>query len=198
MVEDVVTCGGRVQEMIDIVRAHGGVVAKVATLVDSAAATSRILDVNLQVGETECGDFRGKQPARRPGWNSCNQTREQVEVISKPRITKLPVEEIMINWILKKMSRLEEPGAKSSACAPSWRRSTPSSTNCNRYRTTHCAPKRRSGRNGISKIEDPNEQNAVLNEIMPEAFAVVKNTARRLTERKHAFSVCDQPVKKGT
>ncbi|MEQ1859933.1 MAG: orotate phosphoribosyltransferase [Chthoniobacteraceae bacterium] len=32
--EDVVTRGGRVQETIDIVRAHGGVVAAVATLVD--------------------------------------------------------------------------------------------------------------------------------------------------------------------
>ena len=32
--EDVVTRGGRVQETIDIVRAHGGIVAAVATLVD--------------------------------------------------------------------------------------------------------------------------------------------------------------------
>ena len=34
VVEDVVTRGGRVQETVDIVRAHGGVVAAVATLVD--------------------------------------------------------------------------------------------------------------------------------------------------------------------
>ncbi|HWB59797.1 MAG TPA: preprotein translocase subunit SecA, partial [Chthoniobacteraceae bacterium] len=46
----------------------------------------------------------------------------------------------------------------------------------------------------ISKIEDPNEQNRALDEIMPEAFAVVKNAARRLTERKHSFMVCDQPI----
>lgn len=32
--EDVVTRGGRVQETVDIVRAHGGVVAAIATLVD--------------------------------------------------------------------------------------------------------------------------------------------------------------------
>jgi orotate phosphoribosyltransferase len=32
--EDVVTRGGRVQETIDIVRAHGGIVSAVATLVD--------------------------------------------------------------------------------------------------------------------------------------------------------------------
>lgn len=34
VVEDVVTRGGRVQETIDIVRAHGGVVAAVAVIVD--------------------------------------------------------------------------------------------------------------------------------------------------------------------
>ena len=34
VLEDVVTRGGRVQETIDIVRAHGGVVAAVGTLVD--------------------------------------------------------------------------------------------------------------------------------------------------------------------
>jgi orotate phosphoribosyltransferase len=34
VVEDVVTRGGRVRETIDIVRAHGGVVAAVATIVD--------------------------------------------------------------------------------------------------------------------------------------------------------------------
>src|SRR3954466_11022409 len=33
-----------------------------------------------------------------------------------------------------------------------------------------------------------------LEEILPEAFAVVKNAARRLTERQHTFSVCDQPM----
>lgn len=34
VVEDVVTRGGRVQETVDIVRAHGGIVAGVATIVD--------------------------------------------------------------------------------------------------------------------------------------------------------------------
>src|SRR6202453_4790892 len=47
---------------------------------------------------------------------------------------------------------------------------------------------------GPTGIEDPNEQNDVLNEIMPEAFAVVKNAARRLTERQQTFNVCDQPM----
>src|SRR5213082_2491006 len=33
-----------------------------------------------------------------------------------------------------------------------------------------------------------------LDEILPEAFAVVKNGARRLTERQQEFTVCDQPM----
>ena len=33
-----------------------------------------------------------------------------------------------------------------------------------------------------------------LDEILPEAFAVVKNAARRLTERQQTFEVCDQPM----
>ena len=33
-----------------------------------------------------------------------------------------------------------------------------------------------------------------LDEILPEAFAVVKNAARRLTERQETFTVCDQPM----
>ena len=37
-------------------------------------------------------------------------------------------------------------------------------------------------------------QERQLDEILPEAFAAVKNAARRLTERKHSFDVCDQPV----
>src|SRR4029450_11392076 len=40
---------------------------------------------------------------------------------------------------------------------------------------------------------DPSEHRVYLDRILPEAFAVVKNTARRLTERKATFNVCDQP-----
>ena len=40
VVEDVVTRGGRVQETIDIVKAHGGVVVAVATLVDRSAGAT--------------------------------------------------------------------------------------------------------------------------------------------------------------
>jgi len=47
----------------------------------------------------------------------------------------------------------------------------------------------------LSAIEDLSAVAARLDEILPEAFAVVKNGARRLTERGQAFNVCDQPMK---
>ncbi len=46
----------------------------------------------------------------------------------------------------------------------------------------------------LSQIEDNAALQARLDEILPEAFAVVKSAARRLTERQHSFTVCDQPV----
>src|ERR1044072_4595454 len=46
----------------------------------------------------------------------------------------------------------------------------------------------------LSKITDLQEQWANLEEILPEAFAVVKNAARRLKERQQAFEVCGQPM----
>src|SRR6187401_252236 len=46
----------------------------------------------------------------------------------------------------------------------------------------------------LAKIPDLPDQWTKLDEILPEAFAVVKNAARRLTERNHSFTVCDQPM----
>src|SRR6266704_544313 len=46
----------------------------------------------------------------------------------------------------------------------------------------------------VSKILGLEEQWKKLDEILPEAFAVVKNAARRLKERQHSFTVCDQPM----
>src|SRR5438270_11750643 len=48
----------------------------------------------------------------------------------------------------------------------------------------------------LAKISDPDEQSNRLNEILPEAFAAVKNAARRLKERRHSFSVVEQPMKR--
>ena len=44
----------------------------------------------------------------------------------------------------------------------------------------------------LAKLEDFREVQAYLNKILPEAFAVVKNGARRLSG--HPLSVCDQPI----
>ena len=44
----------------------------------------------------------------------------------------------------------------------------------------------------LSKIEDGREFDAALDEILPEAFAVVKNAARRLCGT--TVDVCGQPV----
>src|SRR2546428_1696421 len=46
----------------------------------------------------------------------------------------------------------------------------------------------------LSKIPDMQDQWKKLDEILPEGFAVVKNAARRLKERQHSFTVCDQPM----
>src|SRR5881396_191450 len=47
----------------------------------------------------------------------------------------------------------------------------------------------------LAKIPDLENQWKRLGEILPEAFAVVKNAARRLKDRQHSFTVCDQPMK---
>src|SRR5437868_3724839 len=46
----------------------------------------------------------------------------------------------------------------------------------------------------LLKIPDIQEQWKKLDEILPEAFAVVKNAARRLKAQQQAFTVCDQPM----
>src|SRR3954462_6122713 len=46
----------------------------------------------------------------------------------------------------------------------------------------------------LAQIPELPEQWQKLDEILPEAFAVVKNAARRLTERQHPMVVCGQPM----
>src|SRR5213595_2463104 len=46
----------------------------------------------------------------------------------------------------------------------------------------------------VSAIPGLEEQWKKLDEILPEAFAIVKNAARRLKDRQHSFTVCDQPM----
>src|SRR5204862_6016748 len=46
----------------------------------------------------------------------------------------------------------------------------------------------------LAKIPELEDQWKRLDEILPEAFAVVKNAARRLKDRQHSFTVWDQPM----
>jgi len=46
----------------------------------------------------------------------------------------------------------------------------------------------------ISELPDIQEQWKKLDEILPQAFALVKNAARRLKDRGQTFTVCDQPM----
>src|SRR3954464_2072571 len=46
----------------------------------------------------------------------------------------------------------------------------------------------------LAAIEELPDQWRKLDEILPEAFAVVKTAARRLTARQEEFTVCDQPM----
>src|SRR5947207_1269929 len=46
----------------------------------------------------------------------------------------------------------------------------------------------------IANIPELENQWKKLDEILPEAFAVVKNAARRLKDQQHTFTVCDQPM----
>jgi len=46
----------------------------------------------------------------------------------------------------------------------------------------------------LAKIPELDDQWKRLDEILPEAFALVKNAARRLKDRQHTFTVCDQPM----
>jgi orotate phosphoribosyltransferase len=76
VVEDVVTRGGRVQETIDIVRAHGGIVSAVGVIVDRsgkskpdfACAFVRLAEMNVEnFAEDNLPPDLAKIPAVKPG-----------------------------------------------------------------------------------------------------------------------------------
>jgi orotate phosphoribosyltransferase len=76
VVEDVVTRGGRVQETIDIVRAHGGVVSAVGVIVDRSGATKpdfgcpfvSLIEMNVETFPAEkLPSDLAKIPAVKPG-----------------------------------------------------------------------------------------------------------------------------------
>jgi preprotein translocase subunit SecA len=97
----------------------------------------------------------------------------------------------MINWILKKIV-----GSKNQRDI---KRMRPTVDRINQleeeYRSLsddQLREKTAAWKAQLAAIEDPNEVQRVLEEILPEAFAVVKNGARRLLGK--TLNVCDHPV----
>src|SRR4026208_1472663 len=99
----------------------------------------------------------------------------------------------MVGWILKKIL-----GSKNQRelkrLMPTVRRINEFDEQFKSLSDDELRAKTTSWKEEISKIPDRQEQWKKLDEILPEAFAVVKNAARRLKDRGHSFTVCDQPM----
>src|ERR1019366_6386231 len=99
----------------------------------------------------------------------------------------------MVGWILKKIL-----GSKNQRelkrLMPTVRRINEFEEQLKNLSDDELRAKTTAWKEELAKIPDTEEQWIRLDEILPEAFAVVKNAARRLTERKHTFTVCDQPM----
>jgi len=99
----------------------------------------------------------------------------------------------MVGWILKKIV-----GSKNQRelrrLAPTVRRINEFDEQFKSLSDDALRAKTAAWKDELAKISDPEEQWNRLNEILPEAFAVVKNAARRLKERRHSFNVVEQPM----
>src|SRR5205814_1227409 len=99
----------------------------------------------------------------------------------------------MVGWILKKIV-----GSKNQRelgrLAPMVRRINEFDEQFKSLSDDALRAKTAAWKDELAKISNPDEQWNRLNEILPEAFAVVKNAARRLKDRQQTFSVCDQPM----
>jgi preprotein translocase subunit SecA len=99
----------------------------------------------------------------------------------------------MVGWILKKIL-----GSKNQRelkrLAPNVRRINELDEQFKSLSDEDLRAKTAAWKEELAKIPDVREQWRKLDEILPEAFAVVKNAARRLKERQHSFTVCDQPM----
>ncbi|HJX98486.1 MAG TPA: preprotein translocase subunit SecA [Chthoniobacterales bacterium] len=100
----------------------------------------------------------------------------------------------MVNWILKKLF-----GSKNARelrrLAPVVRRINEFDEQFKKLSDDELRAKTAAWKDELSRIFEPEEQWQQLDRILPEAFAVVKNAARRLKDRQHEFTVCDQPMK---
>src|SRR5688500_12913899 len=98
----------------------------------------------------------------------------------------------MIGWILKKSF-----ASNNASMVKSMRRMI---AKINEFEVQYRALSDEALRSKVAKWKEDlkgkpwDEQLRYLDQILPEAFAVVKNTAWRLTERKHEFTVCGQPM----
>ena len=99
----------------------------------------------------------------------------------------------MVGWILKKIL-----GSKNQRelrrLAPNVRRINELDEQFKSLSDDELRAKTAAWKEEFSKIPGVEDQWKKLGEILPEAFAVVKNAARRLKERQYSFSVCDQPM----
>ena len=99
----------------------------------------------------------------------------------------------MVAWILKKIL-----GSKNQRelkrLMPIVRRANEFDEQFKNFSDDELRAKTAAWKQEISKLPGIQEQWKKLDEILPEAFAVVKNAARRLKDRGQTFTVCDQPM----
>ncbi len=99
----------------------------------------------------------------------------------------------MIQWLLKKVI-----GSKHTRMLKSMRpmveRINELEREFQQLSDTELRDKVNGWREQLRSAADAAEQKRLLDDLLPEAFAAVKNTARRLTDRKHSFVACDQEV----
>jgi preprotein translocase subunit SecA len=99
----------------------------------------------------------------------------------------------MVGWILKKIL-----GSKNQRelrrLSPTVRRINEMDEQFKSLSDDELRAKTAAWKEELSNIPELETQWKKLDEILPEAFAVVKNAARRLKDRQHTFTVCDQPM----
>jgi preprotein translocase subunit SecA len=99
----------------------------------------------------------------------------------------------MVGWILKKII-----GSKNQRevkrMAPMVRRINEFEEKLRSFSDEQLRGMTKAWQEELSKLSSVEDVWKRLDEILPEAFAVVKDAARRLTERQHSFSMCDQPM----
>src|SRR5438552_14504915 len=99
----------------------------------------------------------------------------------------------MVGWILKKIL-----GSKNQRevkrMAPAVHRINELEAQFQNLSDDELRAKTAAWKEELAKIPEPEDHWKRLEEILPEAFAIVKNASRRLNDRKHSFTVCDQPM----